>query len=323
MSQSPSLPTPRSLYRIHLRPATKGNVSANDFCVNKGIVGFGWPIKFQPNTVYTDIEEYLNAAEEQYVVNWRGHKEPRENKGFRNAMSALTGHNNMRIDDLVWSRTKSGVYWLGRITGEWTYCYDKEHRAADVVNFRSCRWVEIGAENHVLGKIIAAFRPPATLQKIHSYYALDFSVREWNKRMKASHEQLSESGKSTSSSFFESISSKDCEDVVSLYLQLKENYAIIPSTWRNDTQAFEFIMIKRDNPKIRAVVQVKQGRVNLDARDFEKLVDEGFLVYLFTSEGKQLNAGNVPGVTFLDPKVVEAFVREQPDILPKKVRHWL
>jgi hypothetical protein len=324
--------TPNALWRIHLRPATSGAETANEFCFNEKIVGFGWPIKSQPGVPFTSVSNYLAAAEDHYVANWNLHGEPRKNKGFRKAMSALTGKGKMRINDLVWTRTRAGIYYLGRITGNWKYAVNDENIAADIVNFRDCEWVEIGGEDRVMGLIVNRFIAGATLQQVHSYPALDFSIKVWNE---AAQEGRGEARLSHTTNYdptadlFDKLSSQDCEDVVGLYLQLDRDYLIVPGTCKKGTQRFEFVLINK-NDGHRAMAQVKQGKKDiLRATDYSDLAAKGYKVYLWSSKQQYGDLAVAAGVEYLctykkgetDP--LESFVRENESLMPERIRTWL
>lgn len=76
--------------------------------------------------------------------------------------------------------------------------------------------------------------------------------------------------------FWKIINDQDAEEIVSLYLQFKENYKVYINTKRRDTPKYEFIMVNSEGKK--AAVQVKTGnnatlRVQeyKDDKDYDKI----------------------------------------------------
>ena len=156
-------------------------------------------------------------------------------------------------------------YYLGRITGAWRYSDSPEDLELDIPNQIPCEWIKIGNEENVPGKIIACFRPSRTFQAIRDAKMEDFSKWLFNQKSQKNHYEIdidfSNSRNIAASDFFKLVSADDCEDIVGLYLQVQENYFLIPSTCKPDTAGYEFIL-KHKVTKKTAAVQVKQGQVN-------------------------------------------------------------
>lgn len=119
----------------------------------------------------------------------------------------------------------------------------------------------------------------------------------------------------TGDDFFKLISSDDCEDVVALYLQVKKDYFLIPSTCKNNTLGYEFILKHRQTKKT-AAVQVKQGCVDLD----DTLSKSADLVFLFSTEGRV--EANKENIVPLNKEELYQFVLSNKDILPAKILYW-
>lgn len=137
------------LWRLHIRPAPKGNKTHEDvinYCMQYHVAGIGWPVNTTPLTA----EEYETAARQTYGI---------KPASVRFASAASVG-------DLIWARDLSGVYYLGRITSEWYYDNTPESLALDIPNQRKCDWIEVGNEEKVPGKVIACFRPSRAFQAI-------------------------------------------------------------------------------------------------------------------------------------------------------------
>ena len=121
-----------NLWRIHLKPASKSGTDSRKYCIDNKIVGFGWPI--QDVNALLSSSEYEEKGKVLYANNG--------DKSWYPAWNSL--HYKMQIGDLVWTRKQDGVYYLGRITGDWRYEYSKSSEEADIVNVRNCDWIKIG-----------------------------------------------------------------------------------------------------------------------------------------------------------------------------------
>ena len=120
-----------NLWRAHLRPDAD-DIATYSFCVNRDILGFGWPVG--PGAPLTK-EQYEALASLEY-----GPPSP-ENRGWRAAINAIADH--MEKGDLCWIRNPGGrLFHIGRIAGHWEYRSTPEHVEADIVNVRPCVWFE-------------------------------------------------------------------------------------------------------------------------------------------------------------------------------------
>lgn len=101
------------LWRINLKPNSTGGIDdATGFCVERDVVGVGWPVQTNPATK----EEYFALARQRY-----GGKGKR---GWSAAVRAVL--HRMAPGDLVWTRDRRSVYYLGKIAGEWQPVRDEE-----------------------------------------------------------------------------------------------------------------------------------------------------------------------------------------------------
>ena len=109
----------------------------------------------------TTSESYMKFGEKKYSGKGQ--------KGWRTAMNAF--HYYMKEGDLIWSRNAKGIYFLGQINGAWEYKSGQEFLNADLVNVRSCTWIEVGLQDAVPGKVVASFRARSAVQKVHDNMA--------------------------------------------------------------------------------------------------------------------------------------------------------
>lgn len=289
-----------NIWRIHLKSDSKAGIDQRQFCLDKGIVGVGWPIDAETTTVSWD--EYLKTGKNEYG-----------DTSWWTALNAVK--NRMQMDDLIWTRDWHGNYFLGRIMSEWHYDASEECLNADIVNVRKCEWYKIGTEEAVPGKVISSFRPARTVQIIDDDTVLSFSKIIYNKKNNSSFYQVDNlSGED----IFSLLSTDDCEDALAIYLQINQNYHIIPSSCKSDTMTYEFELKNRSTGR-SAVVQVKSGWTSLNINDYMKLETD---VFLFATSGQYLGSPR-PNIKTIDPDVIRKFLYEQTHLFPDKMKIWI
>jgi len=289
-----------SIWRLNIKTGASKGIDSRIFCINNKILGVGWPVEFDG---YVDWETYYKLAMESYYN--------KGDKGWWPAINALK--NRMKLNDLCWTRDWNGIYYLGRIVGEWSYCGDKNYREADVVNVRHCDWEKVGTIDSVPGKVINSFIPSRTVQATNDDSVRLYSQFLFNALSGHNHYTIPRQ----SLDLFSLISAEDCEDLVGLYLQEK-GYRIIPSSCRTDTAAYEFVL-KHAETGNAAVVQVKQGYVNLDMDDYTMIASE---VYLFTTHGRYTGEYS-QHVYCISPEEIKAFALNRRGILSDRVKIWI
>lgn len=289
-----------NIWRINLKSASRNSVNPRQFCLQNNIVGVGWRIDEETKTL--SWNEYHSQASKIYG-----------DKSWKAALNAIK--NRIKIDDLIWTRDKQNNYYLGRITGDWKYQSDQENLDADVINIRDCDWVKIGTVDSVPGKLINSFIPARTVQKVNSHTVKIYSQTTFNE---LKGEQVYHLDEIESNDIFSLLSSDDCEDLIAMYLQLEENYFLIPSSCKSDMMRYEFELKNRETGK-SAVVQVKNGYVNLNSKDYNNLNSE---VYLFTTKGQYLGEKR-DNIHFIKPEKIVEFMQSNKEILPNKIQFWM
>lgn len=182
----------------------------------------------------------------------------------------------MANGDLVWMRGTHGVYHLCKVVGPWTYRGSPEYEAVDIVNTVRVEIAEVGVEIHVPGQVIASFKSPQIVQRINDDTALVASTLIWN-RLTDSHIPV----ECPHFDMFSLISAKDCEDLISVYLQM-QGWIIYAARRRSDTPAYEFVLRHKSNFK-EAIVEVKTGRFTIDLGALPSSVD---VVFAFQPNGQ-------------------------------------
>lgn len=285
-----------AVWRVHLRPDAD-SVDPVDVCLRQEVVGIGWRVPTRPD----NHDEYWSLGEKEYG-----------DIGWSRATNAIGWR--MAIGDLVWVRDFFGVYYLGRITGDWEYRDAPENLKADIINVRPCKLHRVGAS--VAGKIVNCFRPSATVQQIHDETAELFSIFIFNQMTKS---YLSFT-LPASIDIFSLLSDVDLEDVIGLYLQQKKGLLFIPSSRsrQNTTLSHEYQLVDPKTGK-PIFVQVKCGNVTLDPNDYYKFPHD---FYLFSPAGyASLSSHN--HVICLDRQEIEAFLDTARSFLPLNVAAWI
>lgn len=287
------------LWRINLKPGSEQGVDAAEFCISREIVGIGWRADNQPTTK----EDYWKRAKELYL--------PKYKRGWAAAAKALLYR--MAEGDLIWTRNRTGVYFLGRIDGEWRHDVSDDHAKADIVNLRKCRWSRVGTMDNVPGAVINAFRPSATVQCVS-----DASAALYSEFLFA---QLNNSPLPTlkgNVDVLRLMSADDLEDVVAVYLQTVKRCIMFPSTCKTDTMTVECVFSSLEDGQ-RIGLQVKSGNTPLSRDGFATF--DG-VVYLFAACGQYFGQPNNRCIC-LEPEVIRQFVYSHKQLMPGRIQRWM
>lgn len=279
------------LWRLHIRP---GGAPASlerrstEFCLQCNIVGMGWAVE----SAVTDWPSYEAAVRAEYDDH----------------AARVVGRfaQEAQIGDLAWFRTVAGIYYLAEFVGPWRYENTPEHLRADIVNLRSARIVEVGLADRVPGRVITAFIPSSTFQRIGAVGMLEYAIS-------IAHPDRRQTLKGD---LFDFLSPTDIEDVIAVYLQF-QGWLIIPGTRRADTAHYEFVLAHRDSGE-RAVVQIKSGDTRLDAAGYA----DQTTTFLFAASGNYGTA-RPPNVQIIERKALNGFMAEHPRLLPAAVIQWI
>jgi hypothetical protein len=286
------------IWRINLKPGAKKGKNPVTFCLDKGILGFGWSIQMEGEV---DWETYRPLA----TLRFGG-------KGWKTAINNLR---RMRINDLCWTRNR-GIYYLGRITGEWRYIGGGEHEENNVVNFRNCDWLEVGNVDDVPGLVQANFRAPNTLSSVRDqaciYSSFIFNQKKGtNYVIDSKHLNL-----------FDLLDDSDCEDLVGIHMQLL-GYVLIPSSCKKDTPDVEWVAYHSETGQ-KAVAQVKTGNSTLNPFSYERYTNGGTKVFLFSPQ--QATPNEIPElVHWVNPDDIQTLLSKPSfqRLMPYRIRYWL
>lgn len=292
-----------NVWRINLKPGSANGIDSRRLCLNNGIVGVGWQIDWQTEPV--PWETYESEATELYY-----------NKGDKSWWPALNAiYYRIKPDDLIWTRDWQGIYYVGRITSEWYYETTLDCEQADIVNVRKCDWQKVGTIESVPGKLVNSFIPARTVQLVNDETVGLFSKITYNTK---SNNNFYNVESLVGKDIYSLLSSDDCEDALALYLQVEKGYMVIPSSCKSDTMNYEYELRHRQTGK-RAVVQVKNGSVDLNTDNFNDINAD---VYLFTTKGRY-NGQPKSNIHFVDERLISDFLYNNTNLLPDKMKVWI
>lgn len=290
-----------SVYRIHIRP--KGEAEPNKsfkYCLDNQVLGLGWQVDAHSSISW---EEYINKAKEKY------------DKYGKNELSrVMYFYENLKENDLIWTRDKQGRYYIGRVKSGWEYLLNQDAKDADIVNVVRCDLKRIPSIDEVPGKVIASFRPPRTIQAISSNAVSIYSQYLWNKLRK---EEFYSFSKYNLSNIFSFLDSEETEDVIFIYLQT-QGWIVVPNSRKGDTMSYEFYLINKTTSE-KAIVQVKTGHVTIEPQEWTARSEK---VFLFQANGKY-GSSLYDNVICIKLEDIESFMLENKKLLPASISHWI
>ncbi len=291
-----------TIWRLNISPDADSSIDPRKFCFDNGILGLGWPV---PKDEPLDWNAYYELGEKEYYE--------KGNKGWWPAVNAI--RNRMCKGDLCWTRDWNGTYYIARVTGDWEYRTVGDHRTADVVNVRECKWYRVGNVDSAPGKVVNSFGLGRTVQAVYSDTVECYS--------KALYNQLSETNtykiEVLDPDLWSLIGTDDCEDILGIYLQEEFGYRLIPSTCKRATVKTEFILKSAEGRTVQ--VQVKQG-VNINRDDYGYDEKDPCDWYLFSTNGEY--TGEVHKHKHcMDPEKMCDFAFEKWFLMPKRIQTFI
>ncbi len=300
-----------NVFRLHVRP-TGGlaNPAASfAYCLREGVLGVGWQVRPTDESSLT-WERYLALAGQEH--------------GADRLSRVRYLHDNVKPDDLIWTRDTNGRYYLAKVDKPrapsdpadlaWEYCDTADGRNADIVNVVRCRILPVPLADDVPGKVVACFRPSKAIQPIRGEIAVLYSRLLWNELTGASEYELPDGHRWDVFAFLDAAAT---EDVIFIYLQY-QGWIVVPNSRKTDTMSYEFLLIHRDTHE-RALVQVKTGNTSLETDSWRCFEEK---VFLFQTHG--LYEGKVAtNAVLLPPATIREFMESNVKIMPGSVRRWI
>lgn len=283
----------RDVQRLHIRSTVAGvdHGAATTWCLQNGRSGMGWRLHKSRGTA-TWIE---------YV----------ESTGHLN--TNVRRFHDLGVGTLLWTREPSGEYWLGEVKGEWEYLDNAAAREFDLFCTRPTKWIQIGTEEKVPGKVVNAFRSQRTLQRIG-----DPGARAYTNRIfaRASSPDLELDVVDPDVVLRSLIGAEDLEDLVSVYLQVRYGYVLV-SRFRS-TPGYEYVLKGARGETIVASVKSGETPVSLDLLP----ADSADLAYVFSVSGTQVGSTDMAVETIGFDDLLE-FMASSTSVLPNRVSAWL
>ena len=301
-----------TIWRVHLKtePIKELNYAdVLDFCKNNNIIGVGWSMIKGHTDEYAALHNEIELAF------------PGETKYITKTFKAINAIRLMQPGDLVWTRIggDASQYYLCQVDN--LLWKDRnvtdEHKNHDIGNFVSAKWVHVGTEDCVPGKVVNSFSVSRTAQRISDVEAITKHI--WNSFSDNQQNRYEES-KLTKIDFWNMIGSEELECLVLLYIQSK-GYMIYSSTLKKSSAKFEVIMIANDGSH-RCFPQVKRG-TPLPTQEYIKVLgnseDKIFLFSTSENYGTQTH----PQIICLTKNELELFIDNNSIILPASIQYWV
>lgn len=256
--------------------------------LREGFIATGWAV----DTIPATAAEYGNLADSRYG--------PEAVYGVKRFVT------KPEPSDLIWIADLSGLYHLAKVAAPWIYQTDDRDFGAHAVNRYPCEWITSGrsAADTPSGVRNALMRGSVFCQ-IHDSAAVMFSYKL--------------AGRSPwveAASVLELLGHDALEDLVGLYLQIKTNSVIVPSSCKQSTTAYEFVLKPRDGSG-DIVAQVKSGTEEIT----DCLPEVGCKRYLFAISGEYPE--NPQGAQIISRDELEAFMQTHRVVLPQTIQCWL
>lgn len=296
----------QNVTRINLKTACKDREELINFCLNneKQYLAIGWSYVYSSEESRGDIRDY-------------GAYYDAVRKSSKRINPALNIFWYAKENDLFWTRDREGFYWICRAIGPAIPHCDTNMDIGALLPVKAYK-----AGKEVPGQIKASFNRPrgGTAEKIYGNEIVEFSKYIYNLKSGEDWYAYEE----FNGDFLSNLPDFELEELVISYLQIKENYYVLSNSIANRSTTVkiecEFISRDRSNPR-KAVVQVKGGKgICLDAKNFEKYSNEGYNVYLYAPEIKNLE--QVKNVFSISKDDLEKFYHEYRSILPESIIRW-
>jgi hypothetical protein len=293
------------VWRIHIRPGggdpSITHADCINVCLRKGILGVGWGLPATPADPFDPREVWKLASDPE-----NGYERQSLNS-FSYALNSLTSINQ---GDLLWTRDTRGMYYLGRVTGPYRYTDDEDCQAVDLCNVVPTELRQVGTPSAVPGKIVSAFRPPRTVQRINGRSVTRYSEYLWSVLNDEPTPGLK------NQNVFDFLDAEELEDVIFVMLQ-NDGYVVFPNGRKGDTMSYEYVLRERSSGK-EVVTQVKSGKTPVD---FQKL-PENISAIVFQPNG-YFRGEKPSNVKIVSPDKLLQFMKDHIHLLPQNVHGWL
>ena len=279
-----------------------------DFCLmkEKQYMAIGWSCSysFKKVTMFSDYKSFYDSTWE-YI---------KSNKGRINP--ALNLFNDVKKDDLFWTRDLQGFYWICRAKDVAEPMLKEELDVGAVVPVEAFRY---GLE--APGEIKASFNRAngGIVQKIYTPLMINYSKHIFNS---LKNENYYSDIDKTEGDIIANLPDFDLEELVISYIQIAKDYYLLSNSIANKSTTplieGEFVSRDIDNP-LRAVVQVKGEKKEIYTDEYKAYLDAGYRVYLYS--GKEI-IGTTDGFDIITKDELRDFYTKYKAILPESITKW-
>ena len=301
-----------------------GNKNIAKYCIENHVAAMGWSLKELPESERKNIKNiktfedyciYADNVYQSYSIVKRLKEQVKEN-------------------DIIWMHSRDeGKYYFGRVKKESKWIFNSEAaEKKDAGNqLTNIDWYEASTradEESVPGAIATALIKGSTLQRINKDGVKEYSQLLYNKIHDPEKEQFTyeKPHLCLDKHFYMLLSPSDVEDLLALRLYAEKKYVCIPSTNKIATAKYECVLVDPESEKRKHIyIQVKKGKVDLEASDYVNLAKDGNEVYLLTTEGRVKNADKYKNITAVNPDEIYRFAIDPKykNIIPEHVLYWI
>jgi hypothetical protein len=202
------------------------------------------------------------------------------------------------------------------LVGAWQYDPSPEAAAVDLENFRPVAWAPRSVlDDEVPAAVVRAWSGRSrSFHEIHSWPARLLSDRLYDELMGKQPQPLELTEADVVRDLLHPL---DVEDLVSLFLQVRHNYMVLPGSHRSDTPAYEQVLISRDDGH-RAIVQVKTGATPVDLKLLREAAGNDARSFAYSTTSSY--TGSRRGIAIIAEDELLAFASEHEQVLTTRVR---
>lgn len=291
---------PPSVHAIKLRAPGVDTDAQLEFALDRGIVFLGWPVELDSTTDSRTVRDALRGRYRTAAVNT-----------VMRFVDAPSG-------DFVWTRAPRGTYRLARFT-DTEYRYDASARATGLSanHQRSVEWADGACEDRDLPRaVIVPFtgRRPA-FSSLSGVDAED-AARETLALWEVLNGRRPEPRSRTDEQALRALGFYDMEDLVYVWMQIAEDWIVVPSARAVNTPLYEYDMVSRDGRR-RAKVQVKTGSETFDVA-LSRPNEPDTLLYYY-ADAMDLEDEQFRKITHQD---LIGLTASHPAVLSSRIQRW-
>lgn len=267
------------LWRMHLFAGVKEEEKedARTCCLEGKKMAIGWPCRIVNDDVKEYLEKFKKISEEK---GWL-----KKNGNYPDSVTRII--EKVQENDYVWTYDGVEHYCIAKVIDNHAHIpiykgndfFSKEFGVyRNVENWYPCENYEVP------GKVINSLIKGQTLQAVDSCL-FEYSKYLYQKKHTKNPNLIFKQEENSEDTLKNLLHYDDLEDLLGLWLQIGNEYVVFPSTNKQGTKDYEYVLKKKDGSR-KAVIQCKTGYSGIDASKFNKYVnDDGYNVYLATTFG--------------------------------------